>query len=66
MSQVAYEIPDGGSICGLCARRAGATWPEGHQATFWKGCCDVCFKETVVCGVSDRDWPDGKVRGARD
>lgn len=47
-------------ICHECAMKQGATWPEGHCATFHEGKCCVCKEKKALCCVSDYDWPDGR------
>jgi hypothetical protein len=48
------------SICADCAKANGATWPQGHIATFWPGQCQVCKDVKGLCDVSDYDWPRGR------
>lgn len=48
------------SICSECAKANGATWPDGHVATFWTQNCDVCHEEKGICDVSDWNWPKGR------
>jgi hypothetical protein len=48
------------SICRDCAKENGATWPQGHCATFWMDKCQVCGRVLSLCDVSDWNWPQGK------
>ena len=48
------------TICAKCAEANGATWPDGHLATFSVTKCQVCAKERSTCDVSDWNWPKGK------
>lgn len=43
-------------ICEECAIKRGATWPEGHIATFHNGKCDLCEREMAVTTPSDFKW----------
>ena len=53
-------------ICADCATARGATWPEGHCATFHPATCEYCGKEAGLCNIGDYNWPDNKPRGMRD
>ncbi len=48
------------------AEKAGAEWPDSHQATHWLEECSVCGSYAQVCDVGDYDWPDKQSRGIRD
>lgn len=41
-------------ICAECAKAAGAVWPEGHIATFYRATCGICGKMEHV--TESRDW----------
>jgi hypothetical protein len=59
-SKDAGAISNVTSLCTACAKEHGATWPDGHMATFWMDECQVCHSQTSVCDVSDWNWPRGK------
>ena len=44
-------------ICTKCAYENGATWEDGHLATFHDDTCDVCRKVKAVTEPRDFLWP---------
>lgn len=51
-----------GSICTDCARLQGASWPEGHQATWSVSKCSECNVSKPCADASDWNWPGVVVR----
>lgn len=48
-------------ICRECAIGTGATWPDGHLATFHNSICDICLKEKSVCHKRNWNWPKDNI-----
>ena len=46
------------SICGDCAAKMGARWPEGHCATIWHGKCSFCGETKACACTTDYQWDD--------
>lgn len=57
-------------ICTDCAKENGATWPEGHVATFHEATCQYCNQWCSICHLSDWNWPKDspicKITGERE
>lgn len=45
------------SVCSDCAKISGGEWPSGHVATFYPGECRECGRQTILCSLSDWQWP---------
>ncbi len=43
-------------ICNDCANSFGATWDDGHVATFHQGYCYYCSKDSGLCSTGDYTW----------
>lgn len=52
--------PIGAYICGECAAKLGAIYPEGRICACHRGVCDFCLKEGALYHTSDWDWPDAR------
>jgi hypothetical protein len=55
-----------GAICSDCAQALGATWPQGHCATWWEGTCDVCQTEKPCSARTDWDWKNKQLSRNRE
>lgn len=44
-------------ICGDCAKKFGASMPEGHLCGMWMGECDGCAVKKEVTSVRDFRYP---------
>lgn len=53
-------------ICSDCAKKRGAKWPKGHQATSHYDLCMYCAKTKALCAVTDWLWNGAKVLRAWD
>jgi len=47
-------------VCSECAKKKGAKWPSGHEATFHHAVCGLCKEFTDVAHYRNWDWPDDK------
>jgi len=64
--EVEDHIKEINDICGDCATKVDAKWPDGHCATASMNECFYCGELKSMCALGDYNWPDKVKRGEWD